>query len=64
MPALQSPLTLGMYDDPSTGVQVGDINLRPQRDGYIWIERSSGEGMEVPVSLLESALIQFYGEHF
>lgn len=55
---------LGMYDDPSAGVQVGDFNIRPQRPGYVWIERGTGEGGEFTVEQFEAAVRAFYAEHF
>lgn len=61
---LPSLRNLGMYDAPSAGVQVGEFNIRPQRDGWIWIECASGEGFECETSLLEAAVREFYGKHF
>lgn len=61
---LPSMRDLGMYADPSTGVQVGAFNIRYQRPGKVWIERESGEGGEFDTEKFEAVVRAFYGEHF
>ena len=34
------------------------------REGFVWIEHESGEGMEIREALLAAALAEFYDEHF
>jgi hypothetical protein len=63
-PALPSRRDLGMYADPSTGVQVGEFNIRRQSDSKVWIERASGEGSEFDDALFEAAVREFYDKYF
>lgn len=55
---------LGMYHDTSCGLQVGEFNIRPQREGMLWFERAGGEGGEFSIELFEAAVRKFYSEHF
>lgn len=46
-------------------VWIGEFGIRPSpREGMIWIEHESGEGMEVREDLLVNWLRYFYDEHF
>jgi len=61
---LPSMRDFGMYDDPSTGVQVGEFNIRRQRPGKVWIEHDTGEGAEFDVALFEAVVRDFYSRNF
>lgn len=46
-------------------VWIGEFGISPsKRDGMIWMEHESGEGMEVEEAKLAAALAAFYAEHF
>lgn len=46
-------------------VWIGEYGISPaHREGYVWVEHESGEGMEVRESLLAAWLADFYEEHF
>ena len=51
---------------PTVELEVGVFSLRPSpyRLGYIWIEKADGEGMELPIHILEQELYEIYCEHF
>ena len=45
-------------------LEIGSITLRKLEDGSIWMEKSNGEGMQVPVEKLELSLWRFLDENF
>lgn len=45
-------------------IEIGDLVLEPSRDGWVWLSRKDGEGMEVEESKLAACLEAFYAENF
>lgn len=49
----------------SAAIQIGQVTIEPgDRDGYLWISWSDGEGMEIEEAKLADCLESFYHENF
>lgn len=46
-------------------IEIGDLVIEPsQREGYVWLSRQDGEGMEIEEAKLAACLERFYVENY
>ena len=58
-------MEITMHPDSTEVVWFGEYGIsQSPREGMIWIEHESGEGMEIPEATFAAAIEQFYADNF